>query len=158
MRVRESVSVHLQPLPPQPLVRAPTAPVQQAEGSEFREQTDAVNAARPCKPPPPPSTQPPSPESIARNAAAIARARTIIRNGPMGVLELGKVEAGTKCMMDEVALVQSEPAQHVQVPSCQERSATQSVALATPTLLGQPDPPKDAAWLPRRTTRRMASG
>ena len=44
--------------------------------------------------------------------------------------------------MDEVALVQSEPAQHVQVPSCQERSATQSVALATPTLLGQPDTPK----------------
>ena len=60
----------------------------------------------------------------------------------MGVFELGKVETGTKCMMDEVALVQSEPAQHVQVPSCQERSATQSVALATPTLLGQPDPPK----------------
>ena len=91
VRVRESESVHLPPLLPQPLVRAPTAPVQQAEASEFREQTDAVDAGPPRKPPPPPSTQPPMPDSIARNAAAIARARTIIWNEPMDVFELGKV-------------------------------------------------------------------
>ena len=61
---------------------------------------------------------------------------------PKVVFEFGKVEAGTKCMMDEVALVQTEPAQHVQVPACQVHSAMQSVELATTTLRGQPDTPK----------------
>ena len=31
----------------------------------------------------------------------------------MDVFELGKAEAGTKGMMDEVTLVQTEPAQHM---------------------------------------------
>jgi len=42
------------------------------------------------------------PASIAKNAEAIARAKTIIWNGPMGVFEMAKFEAGTKCMMDAI--------------------------------------------------------
>merc|ERR1719469_241312 len=42
------------------------------------------------------------PKSIELNAAAIARAKTIIWNGPMGVFEMAKFEAGTKCMMDAI--------------------------------------------------------
>merc|ERR1719171_2515 len=40
------------------------------------------------------------PESIKLNAAAVAKAKTIIWNGPMGVFEMGKFEAGTKTLMD----------------------------------------------------------
>jgi len=42
------------------------------------------------------------PESIKLNAAAIASSKTVIWNGPMGVFEMGKFEAGTKSMMDSV--------------------------------------------------------
>merc|ERR550514_2341720 len=42
------------------------------------------------------------PESIKLNAAAVAKAKTIIWNGPMGVFEMAKFEAGTKALMDEV--------------------------------------------------------
>merc|ERR1719480_232352 len=42
------------------------------------------------------------PESIKRNAEAIAKAKTIIWNGPMGVFEMSKFEAGTKSLMDAV--------------------------------------------------------
>jgi enolase len=42
------------------------------------------------------------PESIKLNAAAVAKAKTIIWNGPMGVFEMAKIEAGTKSLMDEV--------------------------------------------------------
>merc|ERR1712187_844090 len=42
------------------------------------------------------------PESIKLNAAAVAKAKTIIWNGPMGVFEMGKFEAGTKSLMDAV--------------------------------------------------------
>ncbi|CAE8735711.1 unnamed protein product, partial [Polarella glacialis] len=42
------------------------------------------------------------PKSIAMNAAAIAKSKTIVWNGPMGVFEMGKFEAGTKTMMDNI--------------------------------------------------------
>jgi phosphoglycerate kinase len=42
------------------------------------------------------------PESIKKNAAAVAKAKTIIWNGPMGVFEMGSFEAGTKTLMDNV--------------------------------------------------------
>merc|ERR1712050_570446 len=42
------------------------------------------------------------PQSIAKNAAAVAASKTIIWNGPMGVFEMAKYEAGTKCLMDDV--------------------------------------------------------
>merc|ERR1719171_1068001 len=42
------------------------------------------------------------PESIKKNAEAVAKAKTIIWNGPMGVFEMGKFEAGTKTLMDNV--------------------------------------------------------
>jgi enolase len=42
------------------------------------------------------------PESIKLNAAAVAKAKTIIWNGPMGVFEMGTFEAGTKSLMDAV--------------------------------------------------------
>merc|ERR1740123_2959504 len=39
------------------------------------------------------------PESIAKNAAAISKSKTIIWNGPMGVFEMKSFETGTKSMM-----------------------------------------------------------
>merc|ERR1712241_1049460 len=45
------------------------------------------------------------PDSIARNAEAIAKSKTIIWNGPMGVFEMGKFEAGTKEMMNKIVEV-----------------------------------------------------
>ncbi|CAJ1446946.1 unnamed protein product, partial [Effrenium voratum] len=42
------------------------------------------------------------PESIKRNAETIARSKTIVWNGPMGVFEMAAFEAGTKSMMDEI--------------------------------------------------------
>mmetsp|Transcript_7423 Transcript_7423/g.16343 ORF Transcript_7423/g.16343 Transcript_7423/m.16343 type:complete len:672 (+) Transcript_7423:90-2105(+) len=45
------------------------------------------------------------PESIKRNAAAVQSAKTIIWNGPMGVFEMAKFEAGTKSLMDEIVKV-----------------------------------------------------
>jgi phosphoglycerate kinase len=42
------------------------------------------------------------PESIKNNAAAIAKSKTIIWNGPMGVFEMGAFETGTKDMMDRI--------------------------------------------------------
>merc|ERR1712187_550190 len=42
------------------------------------------------------------PKSIEMNAAAIAKSKTIIWNGPMGVFEMGAFEAGTKSLMDAV--------------------------------------------------------
>jgi len=42
------------------------------------------------------------PLSIEKNAAAIAKSKTIIWNGPMGVFEMAKYEAGTKSMMDNI--------------------------------------------------------
>merc|ERR1712203_1290010 len=42
------------------------------------------------------------PKSIEKNAEAVARAKTIIWNGPMGVFEMSKFEAGTKSLMDAV--------------------------------------------------------
>merc|ERR1719384_2918288 len=45
------------------------------------------------------------PESIARNAEAIAKSKTIIWNGPMGVFEMGKFESGTKEMMSKIVEV-----------------------------------------------------
>jgi phosphoglycerate kinase len=42
------------------------------------------------------------PESIKLNAAAVAKSKTIIWNGPMGVFEMASFEAGTKSLMDEV--------------------------------------------------------
>jgi len=42
------------------------------------------------------------PGSIKKNAAAIAKAKTIIWNGPMGVFEMDKFAQGTKAMMDDV--------------------------------------------------------
>merc|ERR1740139_1602171 len=41
------------------------------------------------------------PQSIALNDAAIAKSKTIVWNGPMGVFEMGTFEAGTKKMMDK---------------------------------------------------------
>merc|ERR1712193_583147 len=42
------------------------------------------------------------PESIKLNKAAVDASKTIIWNGPMGVFEMGKFEAGTKSLMDAV--------------------------------------------------------
>jgi len=42
------------------------------------------------------------PKSIELNAAAIAKAKTIIWNGPMGVFEMASFEKGTKTMMDNI--------------------------------------------------------
>jgi phosphoglycerate kinase len=42
------------------------------------------------------------PKTIALNAAAVNESKTIIWNGPMGVFEMAKFEAGTKSLMDEV--------------------------------------------------------
>merc|ERR1712060_214551 len=42
------------------------------------------------------------PESIAANSKAVMESKTIIWNGPMGVFEMGKFEAGTKKLMDAV--------------------------------------------------------
>merc|ERR1712113_591653 len=42
------------------------------------------------------------PKSIELNAAAVAASKTIVWNGPMGVFEMGKFEAGTKSLMDAV--------------------------------------------------------
>jgi len=41
-------------------------------------------------------------ESIKLNAATVAKAKTIIWNGPMGVFEMASFEKGTKSLMDEV--------------------------------------------------------
>jgi len=45
------------------------------------------------------------PDSITKNSAAIAKAKTIVWNGPMGVFEMAKFEAGTKSMMDKIVEV-----------------------------------------------------
>merc|ERR1711988_524618 len=42
------------------------------------------------------------PDSIKLNAKAVMESKTIIWNGPMGVFEMGKFEAGTKKLMDAV--------------------------------------------------------
>merc|ERR1719199_1771194 len=42
------------------------------------------------------------PESQKLNAAAVNSSKTIIWNGPMGVFEMGKFEAGTKNLMDVI--------------------------------------------------------
>eukprot|EP00928_Gymnodinium_smaydae_P045806 TRINITY_DN3048_c0_g2_i1.p1 TRINITY_DN3048_c0_g2~~TRINITY_DN3048_c0_g2_i1.p1 ORF type:complete len:542 (+),score=190.47 TRINITY_DN3048_c0_g2_i1:82-1707(+) len=42
------------------------------------------------------------PESMKLNAKAVAKAKTIIWNGPMGVFEMASFEKGTKSLMDEV--------------------------------------------------------
>jgi phosphoglycerate kinase len=41
-------------------------------------------------------------KSIELNKAAVAASKTIVWNGPMGVFEMGKFEAGTKSLMDAV--------------------------------------------------------
>merc|ERR1712113_1193333 len=45
------------------------------------------------------------PESMARNAAAIAKSKTIIWNGPMGVFEMAPFEKGTQEMMNKIVEV-----------------------------------------------------
>jgi len=47
------------------------------------------------------------PESIKKNAEAVAKAKTIIWNGPMGVFEMKSFEAGTKTLMDNVVAATS---------------------------------------------------
>merc|ERR1739838_76659 len=42
------------------------------------------------------------PESIKKNAEAVAKAKTVIWNGPMGVFEMASFEKGTKSLMDAV--------------------------------------------------------
>merc|ERR1719465_125491 len=42
------------------------------------------------------------PKSIELNKAAVEASKTIIWNGPMGVFEMGRFEAGTKSLMDAV--------------------------------------------------------
>merc|ERR1712003_614009 len=42
------------------------------------------------------------PKSVEMNAKAVAESKTIIWNGPMGVFEMAKFEAGTKSLMDAV--------------------------------------------------------
>merc|ERR1711877_51318 len=42
------------------------------------------------------------PKSIELNKAAVEASKTIVWNGPMGVFEMGKFEAGTKSLMDAV--------------------------------------------------------
>merc|ERR1712157_201265 len=41
-------------------------------------------------------------ESMKLNAAAVAKAKTVIWNGPMGVFEMASFEKGTKALMDAV--------------------------------------------------------
>merc|ERR1712139_756106 len=50
------------------------------------------------------------PKSIALNKAAVEASKTIIWNGPMGVFEMGKFEAGTKDLMDAVVAATSSGA------------------------------------------------
>ena len=45
------------------------------------------------------------PKSIKLNDAAIAKSKTIVWNGPMGVFEMAPVEAGTKKAMDKIVEV-----------------------------------------------------
>merc|ERR1712045_758685 len=45
------------------------------------------------------------PESICLNDAAIAKSKTIVWNGPMGVFEMAPFEDGTKRMMDKIVEV-----------------------------------------------------
>merc|ERR1712007_258547 len=45
------------------------------------------------------------PKSIELNDVAIAKSKTIVWNGPMGVFEMGAFEAGTKKMMDMIVEV-----------------------------------------------------
>lgn len=45
------------------------------------------------------------PQSIINNNEAIAKSKTIIWNGPMGVFEMAKFEGGTKAMMDKIVEV-----------------------------------------------------
>eukprot|EP00408_Alexandrium_pacificum_P047123 CAMPEP_0171241862 /NCGR_PEP_ID=MMETSP0790-20130122/45333_1 /TAXON_ID=2925 /ORGANISM="Alexandrium catenella, Strain OF101" /LENGTH=516 /DNA_ID=CAMNT_0011708523 /DNA_START=71 /DNA_END=1621 /DNA_ORIENTATION=+ len=45
------------------------------------------------------------PKSIELNDAAIAKSKTIVWNGPMGVFEMAAFEAGTKRMMDKIVEV-----------------------------------------------------
>merc|ERR1712151_519221 len=45
------------------------------------------------------------PETNTANAGAIAEAKTIIWNGPMGVFEMKSFETGTKSMMDKIVEV-----------------------------------------------------
>jgi len=45
------------------------------------------------------------PKSIEMNDAAIAKSKTIVWNGPMGVFEMGAFEAGTKKMMEKIVEV-----------------------------------------------------
>ncbi|CAE7353383.1 pgk-1, partial [Symbiodinium necroappetens] len=45
------------------------------------------------------------PESNALNSATIARSKTIVWNGPMGVFEMAAFETGTKVMMDKIVEV-----------------------------------------------------
>jgi len=45
------------------------------------------------------------PKSIEMNDAAIAKSKTIVWNGPMGVFEMGAFEAGTKRMMEKIVEV-----------------------------------------------------
>eukprot|EP00443_Scrippsiella_acuminata_P014150 CAMPEP_0115286302 /NCGR_PEP_ID=MMETSP0270-20121206/61874_1 /TAXON_ID=71861 /ORGANISM="Scrippsiella trochoidea, Strain CCMP3099" /LENGTH=863 /DNA_ID=CAMNT_0002703347 /DNA_START=68 /DNA_END=2659 /DNA_ORIENTATION=+ len=45
------------------------------------------------------------PQSIAKNDEAIAKSKTIIWNGPMGVFEMKSFENGTKAMMDKIVEV-----------------------------------------------------
>jgi len=47
------------------------------------------------------------PQTTAANCAAIAEAKTIIWNGPMGVFEMKSFESGTKSMMDKIVEVTS---------------------------------------------------
>jgi len=50
------------------------------------------------------------PKSIALNDAAIAKSKTIVWNGPMGVFEMAAFEAGTKKMMDKIVEVTAQGA------------------------------------------------
>merc|ERR1719281_1524652 len=50
------------------------------------------------------------PKSIELNAAAIAQAKTIVWNGPMGVFEMKSFETGTKTMMDNIVEATSKGA------------------------------------------------
>merc|ERR1712003_59188 len=50
------------------------------------------------------------PKSIELNKAAVDASKTIIWNGPMGVFEMGKFEAGTKSLMDAVVAATSNGA------------------------------------------------
>merc|ERR1712203_1294524 len=55
------------------------------------------------------------PKSIELNDAAIAKSKTIVWNGPMGVFEMASFEAGTKRMMDKI--VEVTAALGVELPS-----------------------------------------